>query len=97
MGSNFRQGIAKINPSLATGAKDERERGMTKIEFNNGTSTIQNPKTRYDRVRLITISNSDYGYNEVVIVVDLIDELIQALKQAQEIVEKEKYISKWDV
>ena len=49
------------------------------------------------RVRLITISNSDYGDNEVVIVVDLIDELIQALKQAQEIVEKEKYISKWDV
>ena len=70
---------------------------MTKIEFNNGTLTIQTPKTRYDRVRLITISNSDYGDNEVVIVVDLIDELIQALKQAQEIVEKEKYISKWDV
>ena len=70
---------------------------MTKIEFNNGTLTIQNPKTGYDRVRLITISNSDYGDNEVVIVVDLIDELIQALKQAQEIVEKEKYISKWDV
>ena len=70
---------------------------MTKIEFNNGTLTIQSPKTRYDRVRLITISNSDYGDNEVVIVVDLIDELIQALKQAQEIVEKEKYISKWDV
>ena len=70
---------------------------MTKIEFNNGTLTIQKPKTRYDRVRLITISNSDYGDNEVVIVVDLIDELIQALKQAQEIVEKEKYISKWDV
>ena len=29
MGSNFRQGIAKINPSLATGAKYERERGMS--------------------------------------------------------------------
>ena len=43
---------------------------------------------------LLRLSKKD---KEVVIVVDLIDELIQALKQAQEIVEKEKYISKWDV
>ena len=68
---------------------------MTKIEFNNGVLEVPSPKSRYDRVRRITISNSDYGDDEVVIVVDLIDDLIQALKQAQEIVEKEKYLSRW--
>ena len=68
---------------------------MTKIEFNNGTLEIPSPTCRSDEVKVITISNKDYAPFEVVIVVDLIDDLIKALKQAQEIVEKEKYKFRW--
>ena len=68
---------------------------MTKIEFNNGTLEVPSPTCRSDEVKVITISNKDYGPFEVVIVVDLIDDLIKALKQAQEIVEKEKYKFRW--
>ena len=64
---------------------------MTKIEFNNGTLEIPSPTCKSDKVKVITISNRDYSPFEVVIVVDLIDDLIEALKQAQEIVEKERY------